>query len=140
MSETIIGQKTEASAFFCPQCSSPDVERRSLLVEGYDGDATCHSCKWTGKVSQLAKTNFKHGFKSDEEIAHAMMIDIRNLLAKTSAKAYGSFLIKWGFLDSFSAAQLGRYMMDIATATSKAIIETRKALAEEKARERTRQG
>lgn len=134
MSEIILGQKTKATAYFCPQCSSPNVERSGKLVEGYDADAKCLTCPWTGKESELAQASFSHEFKSPEEITKAMVTDLRNALAKSSAVVYGKFLLKWGFMgEPILAAELGRYLMNIASATVKAIIQTRAELTKEKA-------
>lgn len=138
MTEIHSPKQTEATAYFCPKCHSPNVERSGLLVEGYDGDAECNSCKWSGRTSQLAQSTFKHGFQSDEEIASSMMRDLRNLLAKTVAHSYGKFLLKWGFLDQpISSLQLATYLEAIANAVVKTIVETRKKLVEEKTRDRS---
>lgn len=136
MSEVIIGQKTEATAYFCPTCQSP-VEVPAMLISNRQ-PVVCAGCGWDGFYDQLLQTTFKHEFKSDEAIAGQLVVEVRNLLAKHSAAIYGSFLLKWGFLDQpIQAAQLGRYIMEIAKATVTAIIQTRKTLAEEKARGRT---
>ncbi len=134
MSEVIIGEKTEASASFCPSCGSASIEVKTIgiLVPGRSAPAYCLACQWSGVESELVRTTFKHEFKSDDEIAQAMMTDLRNLLAKTAAASYGSFLLKWGFLDKpIKSEQLGRYIMEIAQATTRTIIETRKKMEEE---------
>lgn len=137
MREIIVGEQRESTAYFCPECQSPSVTILGTSLTLAKRVAACGACGWGGTEDKLAQSTFKHEFKSDDEIAQAMMVDLRNLLAKTSATTYGAFLIKWGFMDQpMQAAQLGRYMMEIAKATAKAVIETRKAMAEEKARER----
>ena len=135
MSEVIIGKETEASAAFCPKCGSSSIDAPLITFSGGSLPAKCTACGWAGASADLVQTSFKHEFKSDDEIAQAMMTDLRNLLAKTAAASYGSFLLKWGFLDKpIKAEQLGRYMMEIAKTTTRTIIETRKTLEEERAR------
>jgi hypothetical protein len=138
MSDIIVGEQRESTAVFCPKCQSPSVTFLGSSLELQKRVVACGACGWGGTEDQLAQSTFKHEFKSDDEIAQAMMVDLRNLLAKNAAVTYGAFLSKWGFIDQPpSAVQLGRYMMEIAKATAKAVIELRKTLVEEKARERS---
>ena len=138
MSEIVGAQQTAAQAYFCPKCGSPSLRQTSKFVTEQNRlPVHCDACQWDGDQSQLAVAPFKHEFKSDDDIAQGMMTDLRNVLAKTAAVTYGRFLLKWGFLDQpISAVQLAHYMDSIARAVVKTIIETRKAMAEEKSRER----
>lgn len=132
MTDIISPVETAAAAYFCPQCSTP-VEVPVLLISN-PVSVMCGGCGWTGDHTQLAATAFKHGFVSDSEIAETMVREVRNVLAKVAAKAYGSFLVKWGFIDGAHVHyQLATYLQAIAKATVTAIIETRKKLTEEKA-------
>lgn len=131
---SIIGRNTSAEGYFCPSCGTP-VEMPTVLF-GNSTPITCSACDWSGAHTQLAVAPFKHGFSSDAEIAETMVKELRNLLAKTAGQTYGSFLMKWGFMDGLSALQLASYLEAIARATVTAIFETRKQLVEEKARER----
>ncbi len=135
MNDIIVGKQREDTAYFCPKCHNPVEVPTSLF--GAPTPVTCGACDWSGVHLELAQSSFKHQFKSDDEIAQAMMVDLRNLLSKTAAVTYGSFLLKWGFLDKpIQSAQLGRYMMEIAKTVTATIIATRKTLAEETARAR----
>jgi len=138
MSEIVGAQQTPAQAYFCPKCGSPSLKQTSKFwTEENKAPVHCDACQWDGDQSQLAVAPFKHEFRSDEDIAQNMMVDLRNVLAKSAAVTYGRFLLKWGFLDQpVSAVQLAHYMDSIARAVVKTIIETRKGMAEEKSRER----
>lgn len=137
---TIIGPtQTQAQATFCPKCFSPSIKTQVITLSGGGGmPAHCTACGWTGASTDLVATQFKHEFKSDDEIAEVMQRDLRNLLSKTAAQTYGSFLLKWGFLDKpISAYQLATYLEAISKSVATTVIETRKKLVEEKAHERT---
>lgn len=138
MSEIIGPRETQAQAFFCPQCGSPvDTGKVSAVALGVAVPAFCPACGWHGETKDLAVAPFKHSFASDEDVAQSMTRELRNVLAKTAAQSYGSFLLKWGFLDQpITALQLSTYMDAIAKAVVRTIIETRKTLTEERARER----
>jgi hypothetical protein len=134
MSQIILGQQTEGRAYFCPKCNSPVQINSHLGLVGARLPVHCESCGWDGDQSELAQSFFKHEFKSEEEITRAMVADLRNLLAKSSAVIYGAFLLKWGFMDkSIKAVELGRYLMNIAAATVNSVVETRKELLKEAA-------
>lgn len=133
-------QQTDGTAYFCPKCHSPSVEVRTvgILTSDNSAPASCMSCRWSGFEKDLVQSAFKHEFKSDDEIADTMMRELRNLLSKTAAQSYGRFLLKWGFLDMpISGLQLAHYMDAIAKTVVRTIIETRKQLVEDKARERS---
>lgn len=133
MSEILSGTETKARVRLCPKCSSASVSIVSKLVEGAVGVATCETCSWSGSEKELITAMFTHGFKSDQEILEAMMKDLRNILSKSSATAYGRFLLKWGFMDMpVSPVQLARYLETIATSSITAIIELRKRMEQEK--------
>lgn len=135
MSDIIRGEQIESTAYFCPKCHNPVDIPMSIFSAPIE--VRCAACDWSGTHLQLVQSSFKHEFKSDEEIAQSMMTDLRNLLAKSAASTYGRWLLKWGFLDQpVQAAQLGRYIMEIAKAVTKTVIELRKTIVEEKARER----
>jgi hypothetical protein len=137
MNDIIVGKQREGVAYFCPKCHNPVDVQFQLGIVGAHLPVHCTACNWDGDQSELAQSSFKHEFKSDDEIAQAMMVDLRNLLSKTAAVTYGRFLLKWGFLDQpIRSEQLGRYMMEIAKTVTTAVIQTRKTLAEEAARER----
>lgn len=137
MADIIGPHQTEATAYFCPKCHNP------ITILGFSLTLSkrvvaCGACDWGGTEDQLAQSSFKHGFLSDDEIMQTMMRDLRNLLAKTVAQSYGSFLLKWGFLDQpISGLQIAHYIDAIAKSVVTTIIETRKTLVEEKARERS---
>lgn len=134
MSDILIGAQTQAEAVFCPQCQSPVEVPVSLLSRPMD--VACTACGWKGVHTQLAVVPFKHEFKSDEQIAEEMARDLRNILSKTAAVTYGSFLLKWGFLDQpISAYQFARYLEGIAKSAVVSITETRRFLIEEKTRD-----
>src|SRR5688572_6352061 len=120
VADIISPHETEAAAWFCPKCSSPvDISVPGALAAGERAPVSC-VCGWSGNHYQLVGTPFKHGFKSDDEIAQQMMLELRNLLAKTAAQTYGSFLLKWGFLDKpISALQLATYLEAIAKAVTR---------------------
>lgn len=137
MSDLLTPHETKAEAYFCPSCGAP-VEVPTVLFGG-PTPVICSACSWTGAHVQLAAYPFKHGFADDDAIVEAMATDLRNVLAKTAAQTYGSFLLKWGFLDQpIRAEQLGAYISAISRAVLKTVIETRRVIVEEKARERIR--
>jgi hypothetical protein len=140
MSEIIVGEQKESTAHFCPKCQTPiDLGQLGtvVLVGNAATPVRCAACDWHGDLRQVLQTSFKHEFKSDDEIFAAMMVDLRNILAKNAATTYGRWLLKWGFLDQpVQSAQLGLYIMEIAKAVTTAVIQVRKAMVEEKARGR----
>lgn len=128
MTDIIGPRQTKAVARFCPKCHSPDLTTAGLLVEGAVHDATCNSCGWKGSERELAVAPFQHQFASDEEILQTMGRDLRNLIGKSSM-LYGSFLLKWGFLDKpVSGLQLATYIEAIANAIVPAVIEARRKM------------
>lgn len=132
MSDIILGQKTKATAYFCPKCTNAVEVSTHLGLAGAQLPVHCTGCGWDGDQSELAQASFSHEFKSPEEITKAMVNDLRNSLAKSSAVVYGRFLLKWGFMgEPIRAAELGRYLMNIASATVQAIIQTRAELMKE---------
>lgn len=133
MSEILSGVETQARVRLCPKCGSASISTVSQLAETSIGTSTCESCGWTGSEKDLITAMFRHGFKSDQEILEAMMKDLRNILSKSSATAYGRFLLKWGFMDMpVSPTQLARYLEVIATSSVTAVIELRKKMEQEK--------
>jgi hypothetical protein len=62
-----------------------------------------------------------------------MVTDLRNLLAKSYAKTFGEFLMKWGFIPKdVSPKELSRYVVAIAKSTMTAILETRQEIERER--------
>lgn len=132
MNELILGQKTKGTAYFCPKCTNAVEISTHLGLVGTQVPVHCGGCGWDGDQSELAQASFSHEFKSPEEISKAMVTDLRNVLAKSSAVVYGRFLLKWGFMgEPIRSAELGRYLMNIANATVQAIIQTRAELMRE---------
>src|SRR3972149_5419964 len=116
MSEIVGAHQTQARPYFCPRCGSPSIFSPLVVVVADGGNpAECRACPWKGDRKDLAGAPFKHEFQSDRDMAQSMMRTLRNVLAKSAAVPYGSFLLKWGFLaQPVSALQLGRYMDSIA--------------------------
>lgn len=134
--ETKIVQDTEAKVSRCPNCMSPLVEAttKGILPGGADTNrATCTACGWEGIVDDLFVQRFKHEMGDDEKLLQTMVDDLRNVLAANFAKAFGRFLLKWGFISAgVTPQELSRYIVAVAKATMAAILETRTEIEQEK--------
>jgi hypothetical protein len=132
MNDIMLGQKTKGVAYFCPKCTNAVEVSTHLGLVGNQIPVHCTGCGWSGDQAELAQASFSHEFKSPEEISKAMVTDLRNALAESSAIVYGRFLLKWGFMgEPVRGAELGRYLMNIANATVQSIIQTRSELMKE---------
>jgi hypothetical protein len=137
MTEIHSGKETKAAVLLCPQCSGADIIYKTIAIldPAMESElpAWCGSCQWAGKKKDLIAHKFKHEMGSDEQILQSMVTDLRNLLAKEFAKSFGSFLLKWGFISTgVTPKDLSRYIVGIAQATMKAILETRQEIEKEK--------
>jgi hypothetical protein len=137
MTDITAGNQKMSAARLCPKCGVPWSSSIPSIQETPRSPMKCSACGWEGPKSELVVVPFSHQFSGDAEMAETLMKDLRNLLASTAAKNYGAFLLKWGFMDAPpQAAQLSRYLVAIAKAATNAILETRRAIVEEEARER----
>lgn len=114
------------TAYFCPNCGSPTIQRSSLA----GGNASCDSCQWTGTSTDLHKVDFEHDFSSPDQVIERFAAEFKGVIGQHLALPLGSMLLKWGFLErDHLAADLGIYMRAIAAAAAKAIFETRQGIA-----------
>lgn len=115
------------TAYFCPNCGSPTVERSPLA----GGNASCSSCQWQGKNEDLHAVPFEHDFSSPEQVLQRFAAEFSGNIAKHLSAPIGAQLIKWGFITSQEEliTDLGVYMRAIAAAAAKAVFETRQGLA-----------
>lgn len=69
----------------------------------------------------------------EEKYLEAMVADLRNIVAEDMSKALGRFLMKWGFFaNGPTSAELSRYVVAVAAAMMRAILETRQQIEQEK--------
>ena len=128
---------TKETVRFCPQCGSPAVSSKETdaVLTSVDPSSdvfTCSGCGWAGVRSDLVVTEFEHDFGGRDEIMNALMADLRGLLAKTFAKSFGSFLLKWGFLATpINPLHLARYTAAVARAVLTSVLEERTKLEKE---------
>lgn len=118
----------QATAYFCPACGSPTVERPLLI----GGSASCKACDWKGPNDSLLVHHFEHDLGSPEQMTELFVRDVVNTLVKAATLPLGHILAKWGFLDptSKNASQdLGIYIRSAGAAVAKAFVETREAIA-----------
>lgn len=128
------------SALFCPRCGSAAVSYSTLV----GGPASCDGCTWEGTTDKLLSVPIDHDLGTNEQILHAMMADVRKLIAGSLGVPYLEFLVKWGFIEAdmrnlsgtLDRKAFSRYLAAIAGAILKALMETRKELELEKVKER----
>ena len=114
------------TAYFCPFCGSPSVERSVLA----GGAASCRSCSWKGKNEDLHSVPFEHDFSSPDQVIARFAAEFSGVIAQHLAVPIGSLLMKWGFISSEElAVDLGVYMKAMAAAAAKAVFETREGLS-----------
>lgn len=70
---------------------------------------------------------------NEEQYLEAMVSDLRNIVAADMSKALGRFLLKWGFFSNgVQPAELSRYVVAVAAAMMRAILETRQEIEQER--------
>ncbi len=114
------------TAYFCPQCGNPTIERSSLA----GGAAACKACEWKGKSDDLHAVPFEHDFGSGEEAMARFTGEVSNIVAAKVGHDIGALLMKWGFLKPEKIAEeFPVYGRALAVAVVKALLETREGLA-----------
>lgn len=114
------------TAYFCPQCGGPAVDRSALA----GGTASCRACSWAGKNEDLHGVPFEHDFGSGDAALARFTSEIASIVAQHLGHAVGAVLLKWGFIQGDKiASELPVYGKAIAVAAAKAILETREGLA-----------
>jgi len=125
--------------YYCPTCGSAAVNYAKISIDAQStSTAECTSCGWKGQLKDLASVPFGHSFHSPEAILHALMLDLRGIMAKFAALELAKVLVKWGFMQQQerNAKKLGRYLGAATTAMAKAIVEERLKMEQEEANER----
>lgn len=138
MNDVKLGGGVREILCLCPSCGSALVEiDQSNLLVGEPPTCRCKSCSFVGSQDQFVGVDFHHEFKGGrEEMTAVLMEDIKIILAKTFSVSFGSFLLKWGFVQHpINAKQLGRYVAAVAKATLTAVIQEREAIAREEEQE-----
>jgi hypothetical protein len=139
MSEITTGKQFADAAFFCPKCGSASLEpgsAESVILAGdpLAAELKCRVCPWVGTKRDVAHVPIIHEFESENAIVEKMTTDLRNVIAHHAAVPLGRFLMNWGFIDRSKPLkdELTRYLSKMAAAMMTAIIEERRAIAEEK--------
>lgn len=117
----------ESVVYFCPQCGGATLDFSEI-----GGDASCRTCNWTGPAHERVAYPFRHDFISDESVLLSMVNDMR-IIFSASAKLWGDFLLKWGFISQNPriTRDLTRYLARSARAVLTAIVEERELLEKE---------
>jgi ribosomal protein S27AE len=126
MTDIHAAHATEVEVKVCPNCSSTQVDADSF------GKWHCGTCKTEISEEDLIVSKFKHELGDDTNILEQLVRSLRNTVAKDLAVSMGSFLLKWGFLDSPDPYMLSRYVNSCARAMLIAIIEERQKIEREK--------
>lgn len=109
-------------AYFCPKCNSPSLTIPTLV----GGQATCSACSWKGVKEDLLVHYFEHDLGSDTAVAEALARDFKKLMGEHVAKPLATLLYKWGFFRGApTPTELTRYIVAMAGASMKALIEER---------------
>lgn len=128
---------TAARGYFCPACGGASVSASQLS----GGLASCGICAWTGKTEDLAVVPFTHDFSSDEEMLHALLLDMRKIFTTEVVMGLGRLLLKWGFLTGIEVGKdqvrvdpkaLARYVGVCAGAFATAILREREKIERER--------
>lgn len=117
-------------AQFCPKCGGAAVDSQTLV----GGSATCGSCGWAGKNTELMTHTFKHDLGSNQEVMAAFLTDFKNLMAATAAAPLARLLMKWGFFmgEQATPQELARYIRAMALASVKALFDERREIEKER--------
>jgi hypothetical protein len=119
---------------FCPKCGSSAVTFSGALLVHADTEssASCDSCGWQGKTSNLLTSQIRHNQGSDEQLLEKWSSELRNIYAKVMGPPLAKFLAQWGFLgtDPAHRAKLfALYVAAMGSASAHALLETRKLIA-----------
>lgn len=110
--------ETREVSYFCPVCGSPRID-----TEEVSGTASCRSCKWVGRGSELLAHSFAHDFISGESALITMINELRTLVTPLVTDL-ANFLSKWGFITTVRPEELRRQLGMYCTAMGHAIFSS----------------
>jgi hypothetical protein len=121
-------------AFACPTCGSGALTLPTLAGTDY----ICAACGWKGRDALIIPVQ-----GSGEESFRSFSSEVLLVLAKYLALPLGKILVHWGFVPTDNAGKpsahyLAQYLHAMSKAVVTALIEERKKIEIEKARNGTR--